>query len=93
MNILSGTIHELPVDLHQTLVSNSDVLERRNSLTPLARNERICRVTIVKKEETRQEHLQRLCEDLRNGKRRPCCRPGCPHRKESAKKWFKGIEK
>jgi uncharacterized protein YdeI (YjbR/CyaY-like superfamily) len=93
MEILSGTIHELPVDLEQTLISNPDVLERRNSLTPLARNEWICRVTIVKKEETRLEHLQHLCEDLRNGKRRPCCRPGCPHHRESAKKWFKGMEK
>jgi hypothetical protein len=23
-----------------------------------------------------------------NGKKRPCCWPGCPHRRPSAQKWF-----
>lgn len=75
------------------LLSNTDVLEKWNTLTELARNEWICRVTIVKKEETRAEHLVRLVEDISKGKKRPCCRPGCPHRRESAKKWFPGMNK
>jgi hypothetical protein len=29
-----------------------------------------------------------LCEDIRAGHKRPCCRPWCPHRNEKAKKWF-----
>ena len=69
--------------------SSIQITRRWESLAPLARNEWICWVTIVKKEETRKEHLTRLKEDLLKGKRRPCCWPGCPHRRESAKKWFK----
>mgnify|MGYP002345634235 FL=1 len=73
--------HTPPPDLQKILTSHKDILELWNSLTPIARNEWICWITIVKKEETRREHLTRLCEDLRKGKRRPCCWPGCPHRK------------
>ena len=76
-------------DLKKVLLAKSGVLEKWNNLTPLARNEWICWVTIVKKNETRKEHLVRLCEDLQKGKKRPCCWPGCPHRRDSAKKWFK----
>jgi len=39
----------------------------------------------------RTEHIKRLCDDLLKGKRRPCCWPKCPHRRESAKKWFKWL--
>jgi hypothetical protein len=87
---LIGTsfFHKVPKDLQEVLKSNHDVFQLWNKLTPLARNEWVCWVTMVKKEETRQEHLKRFCEDLRKGKRRPCCWPGCPHRRPSAKKWF-----
>jgi uncharacterized protein YdeI (YjbR/CyaY-like superfamily) len=79
--IRSGALHRVPNDLRDLFYLNSDVLELWNDLTPLARNEWICWMTIVKKEETRTKHLVQLCEDLRKGKRRPCCWPGCPHRK------------
>lgn len=92
-NILSGVVHEVPHDLENVLLANSSLLEKRNNLTPLARNEWICRVTIVKKDETRYEHLVRLQEDILGGKKRPCCRPGCPHRNNNAKKRFKNIPK
>ncbi len=87
--ISTGVVHEVPDDLKETLLANPDILEKWNSLTSLARNEWICWVTIVKKDRTRKEHLVRLCEDLQKGKKRPCCWPGCPHRRDSAKKWFK----
>ncbi len=87
--IATGVVHKVPADLNEILTSNPDVIERWNKLTPLARNEWICWVTIVKKPETRKEHLVRLQEDILKGKKRPCCWPGCPHRRESAKKWFK----
>lgn len=87
--IATGVVHKVPTDLKEVLISNDDLLETWNSLTPLARNEWICWLTIVKKSETREKHLVRLQEDLNNGKRRPCCWPGCPHRRPSAKKWFK----
>lgn len=88
MEILSGTIHELPNDMRELLSKSQILLEKWDNLTPLSRNEWICRVTIPKKEETRINHLKRLCEDLSNGKKRPCCWPWCPHHRESAKKWF-----
>lgn len=87
--IATGVVHRVPADLKEVLLSKPKVLEQWNSLTPLARNEWICWITIVKKAETRQEHIERLCEDLLKGKRRPCCWPGCPHRNPAAKKWFK----
>lgn len=89
--IETGVVHKVPKDLNQILSSNLELLEKWNNLTPLARNEWICWVTIVKKEETRAEHLTRLSEDLLNGKRRPCCWPGCPHRRPSAMKYFKNL--
>ncbi len=87
-SILSGTTHRLPSDMQKVFLADADSLEAWNSLTPLARNEWICWVTIVKKAETRQEHLIRLGEDLRKGKRRPCCWPGCPHHNPKAGKWL-----
>jgi hypothetical protein len=82
-------LHEMPADLQKILDTNPDVQTKWDTLTPLTKNEWICWVTIVKKLETRKEHLERLAEDLRAGKRRPCCWPGCPHRRKSAGKWFK----
>lgn len=84
--------HRMPADIKLLLNKNKDVLKIWDNLTPLARNEWICWVTIVKKSETRTEHLKRLCEDLLRGKRRPCCWPGCPHRNESANKYFSKIK-
>lgn len=89
--LLSGVVHELPDDMSEALLSEEKIAEAWNALTPLARNEWICWTTIVKKEETRQEHIVRMIEDLQKWKKRPCCWPGCPHRRESAKKWFKKL--
>lgn len=78
--ISHGTVHKVPTDMQQALTSHKSVLAAWESLTPLARNEWICWVTFVKKEETRQDHLRRLVDDLKAGKRRPCCWLGCIHR-------------
>ncbi len=86
--IESGVNHRVPKDLRTILEGKPKVRELWNSLTPLARNEWICYVTIVKKAETRKDHLRRLQEDLQEGKQRPCCWPGCPHRRPNAAKWF-----
>lgn len=88
-HIAPSALHELPKDMEKILNANPDLLEIWNGLTPLARNEWICWVTIVKKVETREEHLVRMQEDLKKGKRRPCCWPGCPHRNPKAAKYFK----
>ena len=80
--------HETPDDLRTVLEGNAQFKAKWDNLTPLARNERICWMISVKKAETRAAHLARLQEDILRGKRRPCCWPGCPHRRESARKWF-----
>jgi uncharacterized protein YdeI (YjbR/CyaY-like superfamily) len=77
--------HKIPRDLDEVLRSSTDVLNKWKGLTPLAQNEWICWVIIVKKAETRAEHLERLQEDLLKGKKRPCCWPGCPHRRIAPK--------
>jgi len=81
--------HSMPHDLHAVLNRDLSLLALWTDLTPLARNEWICWMTSVKKQETRDARLARLQQDILSGKRRPCCWPGCPHRRESAKKWFR----
>lgn len=88
ITIATGVVHNVPKDLRTVLAGKPKVLDIWNKLTPLARNEWICYVTIVKKADTRKEHLVRLQEDLLKGKKRPCCWPGCPHRRPNAAKWF-----
>ncbi|MFA5927502.1 MAG: YdeI/OmpD-associated family protein [Patescibacteria group bacterium] len=87
--IATGVVHDVPEDIKEALTANPEVLEMWNNLTPLARNEWICWTTIVKKPETRKEHIERILADLPKGKHRPCCWPGCPHRRPNAQKWFK----
>jgi hypothetical protein len=82
--VASGTVHKVPEDLYQALISNQSALTRWNRLTTLARNEWICWVTFVKKEETRREHVKRTISELNEGKRRPCCWIGCIHRSDKA---------
>jgi len=76
--IATGVVHKVPADLRKALASTA--LDAWNGLTPLARNEWICWVISVKKPETRRHHIGRACAELKEGKRRPCCWPGCPHR-------------
>lgn len=80
--------HRITSDISALLNANPKLKSIWQSLTPIAKNEWICYVTIPKKSETRQKHLERLKEDLLKGKRRPCCWPGCPHRRPKAEKWF-----
>ncbi|HEY6661969.1 MAG TPA: YdeI/OmpD-associated family protein [Sphingomicrobium sp.] len=46
----------------------------------MARNEWICWVDDAKKAETRKKRIGWGLESLSEGKRRPCCWPGCKHR-------------
>ncbi|MCB0326955.1 MAG: YdeI/OmpD-associated family protein [Bdellovibrionales bacterium] len=88
-----GPVHKLPSDFKATLHSQASIVEVWKSLTPLARNEWICWVISAKKEETRIKRIHRAIEDLGKGKKRPCCWPGCPHRRPSAAKWFQNKSK
>jgi len=78
--IVSGTVHRVPADLRIALTSAPNALAAWEDITPLARNEWICWVESVKKQETRRKHIERAVVELIQGKRRPCCWAGCIHR-------------
>ncbi len=82
MAISGGVAHDLPEDLRRALRFDPKALAIWEDLTPLARNEWICWVMSVKKSETRREHVERVCSELRDGMRRPCCFIGCIHRSD-----------
>ncbi len=82
MKVFNGTAHVIPSDLRKALTNNKSTAAIWNKLTPLARNEWICWITFVKKQETRTNHVKRTLIHLNEGKRRPCCWIGCPHRKD-----------
>jgi len=82
-HISGGVVHELPDDVRAAILSDESVLERWEDLTPLARNEWICWVITTKLPETRAHHIERLCTELLEGKRRPCCWVGCLHRERT----------
>ena len=79
-DISSGTVHEVPADLRDALTFDPKALAAWEDLTPLARNEWICWTISVKKPETRKQHVERVCTELKEGMRRPCCWMGCIHR-------------
>jgi len=76
-----GVVHQVPEDLQIALLNSPQSLKAWESLSELARNEWICWTISVKKPETRKEHVKRVIAELMEGKRRPCCWPGCPHRR------------
>ena len=78
--IAGGVVHDLPDDFRNALTAAPRALATWEDLTPLARNEWICWVESAKKAETRQKRIAWGRENLSEGKRRPCCWPGCPHR-------------
>lgn len=80
--ISDGVVHKAPADLIEALTADAKTLTLWEGLTPLARNEWICWVTLVKKDETRKDHIKRTISELKSGKRRPCCWIGCIHRKD-----------
>ena len=82
-DIPGGVVHELPDDLKTALTHSGRALETWTQITPLARNEWICWIESAKKLETRQKRIDWGRSNLEDGKRRPCCWPGCPHREKT----------
>lgn len=78
--ISTGVAHPVPTDLQVAIASDAVARAAWEDITPLARNEWICWITSVKKPETRKLHIERMVAELKEGMRRPCCWPGCPHR-------------
>lgn len=81
----AGVVHELPADLREALLDVPEAGETWRDITPLARNEWICWVEDAKQAATRAKRITRAQENLADGKRRPCCWPGCSHREKTGK--------
>jgi hypothetical protein len=87
-----GTVHEAREDLQAALRSNPKVFSLWKSLTPLGRNEFICWVDDAKQSTTRQRRIERTCDELLEGKKRPCCWAGCIHRTDKApSRWQQAV--
>jgi hypothetical protein len=78
-----GVVHKLPADLREALMANTMALEAWKDITPLARNEFICWVEDARQKMTRARRIRRTQEELEEGQRRPCCWPGCKHRRRT----------
>jgi len=84
VKLSSGTAHKVPPDLGKALMADKAARAKWEDITPLARNEWICWTISVKTPEKRQEHIDRVRSELKEGMRRPCCWVGCTHRKDKA---------
>ena len=73
-------LHKMPADLQKALATNSKARAEWEDITPIARSDWICWIISGKKSETRKHHVERVCTELLEGKRRPCCWAGCGHR-------------
>ena len=78
--LTSGGRFKVPADFKKALTSDAQALTAWEDITPLARNEWICWIESAKKAEPRSRRIEWGCSSLKDGKRRPCCWPGCAHR-------------
>lgn len=94
--VSGGVVHGMPDDLRAAILGGHrgkgdegsasvarSVLELWENCTPLGRNEFICWVEDAKQAKTRAPRIRRTCEELEDGRRRPCCWPGCKHRERT----------
>ena len=87
-----GTVHKAGDDFQAAVRSDPEVLTLWENLTPLGRNEFICWVEDAKRATTRQRRIERTCEELLEGKKRPCCWAGCIHRTDKAPgRWQQAV--
>ena len=87
-----GTVHQAGDDLQAAIAADPDILRLWEGLTPLGRNEFICWVEDAKQAATRQRRIRRTCEELVEGKKRPCCWAGCIHRTDQAPgRWQQAV--
>lgn len=87
-----GTVHRVPDDLRAAIRADPELLALWSGLTPLGRNEFICWVEDAKQAKTRARRIARTGEELRDGKKRPCCWAGCIHRTDKAPgRWQQAV--
>ena len=66
--ISNGLVHDMPADLACALTAE-DITSLWEDLTPIARNEFICRVEDAKQHKTRLKCIDRTVEELAAGKK------------------------
>jgi hypothetical protein len=87
-----GTVHQAPDDLQAAVRSDPTILALWQGLTPLGRNEFICWIEDARQAATRRRRIERACAELLEGKKRPCCWPGCIHRTDKApSRWQQAV--
>ncbi len=87
-----GTVHRAETNLQAAVRADPEILVLWQALTPLGRNEFICWVEDAKQPATRQRRITRTTEELREGKKRPCCWSGCIHRTEKPpSRWQQAV--
>lgn len=89
-HVPGGVVHPLPADVRAALIADAEALAAWQDITPLARNEFLCWVEDAKQEKTRVRRIRRTREELQEGKRRPCCWPGCAHRERAGRPAARG---
>ncbi|MCB8932360.1 MAG: YdeI/OmpD-associated family protein [Fimbriimonadaceae bacterium] len=63
----------VPEDLADALAAAPAAVAAWHSLTPIAQRDFISWINEAKQATTRQRRIERCCENLAAGKRRPCC--------------------
>ena len=63
----------VPPDLRKALVVTPGAKAAWSDLTPIARRDFLSWVGTAKQPETRRRRIERACDMLMTGKRRPCC--------------------
>ncbi len=91
-NFPQGTVHEAAADVEAAIRADPELLTLWTGLTPLGRNEFLCWIEDAKQPATRARRIVRTGEEMREGKRRPCCWAGCIHRTDKApSKWQQAV--
>ena len=87
--IRTTAYHNVPKTILLILKEDNVLSKLWNELTEIQRNEWVCYATTGVKPDTINKHVKRMISDIKDGKKNPCCWPGCPHRRPKAAKWFK----
>jgi uncharacterized protein YdeI (YjbR/CyaY-like superfamily) len=78
-----SALHPIPKMLQEDMAMYPNSVAVWEDITPLARNEWICWITSAKQEQTQRKRMRVMHDMMAQGKRRPCCWPGCPHREKN----------
>jgi uncharacterized protein YdeI (YjbR/CyaY-like superfamily) len=72
-NGCNGSEATVPDDLARALTSEARALAAWEGLTPIGRRDFVAWINEAKQAATRARRIERCCENLAAGKRRPCC--------------------